>query len=341
MTAISTNWSQYENVKNILNIREKTEAEKNESYLGEPHLNSEFVKDCLYQAQSFIRIDKRVIDVCKNPSVINGGKLFLSGLVMASVLTVLKVYGVAFALLQLANWGCFFGFISTVGRHCQNVLERIDVEYFPVETRWKNIQIGLCAAPIIVSILAIVKYVGVMLLDFYGFSTGANQRIVEIMTQNTLLTALLFFYGAFIAPIAEEFLNRGIITDAIELKLENQKSAKIYQKTAFPSLFEQVKSYFRGTGETTTPKVRTITDIKKEGTASRTILKAALYSAIIFAALHLESSLGAMNLVVIPVIALMGLMLNYLKEYTGDLWAPTVVHMYNNVISLLAAKGLL
>ena len=318
MSVVAQNFSQWEHVATLYHISdEETVSSSSESK------SSTLVKDLLLHANETLRIDRRLIEVVKNPTPITLFHLLYSAMTWTAVMTTIKVAGITAGLFQLTAMvflhPIFNGFGKNIALKFKQVIERIDHSYYPKETMLRNITLGVLAQPA-ASLYMSLAYSGAnALMRALRPFPKSKQVVVKLMSQPGYMGLIWATYSSFIAPPLEEFCIRGILTDTMHL-----------QEADHSGLKENVTS----------------SNLKSTERFTATRLKTMLISSIIFGIMHLNYTQGLANilrLANIPLVAAltcMGFMYSLLTEATGDLWAATAGHAIYNLSVAIRARYL-
>lgn len=170
---------------------------------------------------------------------------------------------------------------------------------FPLQTMARNIFIGLLCFPICSEMMTREDIWVNHFMEQLNLSSANSQDTGTFVASSGIIGIIAIIFACAIAPIGEEVCFRGIINDAFN-STASDKSKEFF--------------YWNKT---------------------KTLLKTSL----IFGLVHVTPFQGLKNINVFFYTASMGVLLGALANTTGDLWAPTTLHMMNNIFSTMLIRS--
>lgn len=256
-----------------------------------------------------------------------------------------NVIGVAFAVYFIAS-NLVFKVAMEVFLHTNKEnLSRLNAglkDYFPRSTMIQNILIGALLALPTIALFDGIESMLSFVMNQLGLPCKMYQDFGILLSQPGFMGFVMIILCCVIGPIVEELAFRGFGQDLFLIN-EHDKIQKLENRIAVQEKESKSKeiSFFRKLFSNTQKKPSpispvSITDLRKNNAFKtwdklKTILKVSL----IFGLMHLSPFQGWANVMVFIGTTLCGIILGGVAEYTGDLWAPTTMHIINNTIATL------
>jgi len=264
---------------------------------------------------AFIRIDRSITDFIYDPDLDTGIHLFAHLFQIGLVTSAICLLGTTFGIYAIAFSALILGIYNTcTEQHADAFRDFKQTHYFPLENALKNIAIGIVA---VIPVLFLETLI-VSALELLGLSLEGTQDVAVLLSSGGVMGVIWIIFGCILAPISEELLFRGWLTDR-QLAIDHADPIDTSALKTDQSKIEVLRA--------------------KGAFSSSQLIKTALKTALMFALLHLNPFQGAFNLPIFLFTFTFSLFLSFLKETSGDLWAPTTVHLLNNVIATIQLRG--
>ena len=178
--------------------------------------------------------------------------------------------------------------------------------YFPLSTALPLLALGVAASMPAAAAVTVVSAVTEVALNSLGLRTEGCQQDASRLLETTSSPGAVIAMVVVLGPIIEEVIFRGVLRDLVVGLEPKEVNPEKYCGMTWERLVSVAKV------------------------------------SLIFGLVHLSPNQGWLNVPIVIALSVLGFIMGMLREYTGNLWAPTGLHMANNGLAvasqLLAAR---